>query len=158
MGKNTEDISISLNVSLKGSPKRVFPIKKNWNQNSHFKTRQKHYFLPKNWKLAFLRQKWCLGSQLWKNHRESLICYQEIHILLEVHVPSTDYSLSMGNFRGISSLSKGWPLFSGHIYVPFTRKKVEFAWFMSDRVLFSLNKRNFLVLWKKVFIFYFLFF
>ena len=34
-----------------------------------------------------------------KNQRESLICYQETHILLEV--PSTDYSLSMGNFQGI---------------------------------------------------------
>ena len=27
MGKTTEDIKISLNVSLKGSPKRVFPTK-----------------------------------------------------------------------------------------------------------------------------------
>ena len=37
------------------------------------------------------------------------MCYQEMHMLLEV--PSTDYLLSMGNFRGIFSLSKGWPLF-----------------------------------------------
>ena len=29
MGKTTEDIKISLNVSLKGSSKGVFPIKKN---------------------------------------------------------------------------------------------------------------------------------
>ena len=57
--------------------------------------------------MTFSRHKWCLGSRL--KNRESLICYQETHILLEV--TSTDYSLSMGKFRGIFSLSKGWPLF-----------------------------------------------
>ena len=50
-----------------------------------------------------------------KNQRERRMCYQETHILLEV--PSIDYSLSLGNFRGIFS----------HTCVPFTRKKVEFA-------------------------------
>ena len=43
------------------------------------------------------------------NHREGLICYQETHILLEV--PPADHSLSMGNCRGVFSLSKGWSLF-----------------------------------------------
>ena len=37
MGKPTEDIKISLNASLKRSPKGVFPTKKNWNKNFHFK-------------------------------------------------------------------------------------------------------------------------
>ena len=44
-----------------------------------------------------------------------------------LEVPSTDYSLSVGNFRGIFSLSKGWSFFSGHIRVSFTRMKIEFA-------------------------------
>ena len=56
MGKTTEGIKISLNVSLKGSPKEVFPTK-NLNQNFHFKICKKHYFLPKNEKLTFSRQK-----------------------------------------------------------------------------------------------------
>ena len=86
----------------------MFPTKKKWNQNLHFKIRKKknkkkntkkHYFISKKLKLTFSLQKWCLGSQMWVNQKESLIYYQEMHILLEVL--STVYSLSVGNFRGI---------------------------------------------------------
>ena len=113
MGKTTEDIKISLNVSLKGSPKGVF-LTKNWNKNflkKKKKKKKKTTFYPKIKKNTFSRQKWCLGSQMWKTHRESLISYQETHILLEV--PSTDYSLSMGKFRGILASQRigllSWP-------------------------------------------------
>ena len=80
------------------------------NQNFHFKIRKKTLlFTPelKNWHFCVKSDVWAPNCE--KNHRESLICYQETHVLLEV--PSTDYSLSTGNFRGIVSLSKGWPLF-----------------------------------------------
>ena len=40
MDKTTEDIKISLNVSLKGTPKGVFPTKKNWNKNFRFQIRK----------------------------------------------------------------------------------------------------------------------
>ena len=108
MGKTTEDIKISLNVSLKGSPKGVFPIK-NFEIKIFISKFAKDTFYPKIKNLHF-----CIKSDVWapkceKTHRESLICYQETHILLEI--PSTDYSLFMGNFRGIFSLSKGWSLF-----------------------------------------------
>ena len=68
-----------------------------------------------------------------------------MHILLEV--PSTDYSLSMGNFRGIFSLSKDWPLFLAISVCLLLEGKLSLHDFMCDRVLFSLDK-NFPVLWK----------
>ena len=76
-----------------------------------------------------------------QNHRESLICYKETHILLEV--PSTDYSLSMGSFRGIFSLSKGWPLFLTVSACLLLERRLSLHDFVYDRVLFSLNKEFF---------------
>ena len=73
-----------------------------------------------------------------KNHRESLICYQETHILLEV--PSTDFSLSMGELSRHFSLAKGWPLslaISGCLLLV---GRLSLHDFVCDRVLFSLNK------------------
>ena len=85
-----------------------------------------------------------------KSHRESFICYQQTHILLEV--PSTDYSLSMGNFRGIFSLSKGCPLFLAMSVSLLLEGRLNLYDFVCvcDRVLFSLNKEFFPVLWKKL--------
>ena len=48
MGKTTEDIKISLNVSLKGSPKGVFPTKKIEIKIFILKFAKKHYFLSQN--------------------------------------------------------------------------------------------------------------
>ena len=76
-----------------------------------------------------------------KNHRESLICYQETHILLQVI--STDYSLSMWNFRGIFSFSKGWPLFLAISVCLLLEGRLSLHDFVYDRVLFSLNKEIF---------------
>ena len=77
MGKTTEDIKISLNVSLKGNPKGVFPTKKfeikifilKFAKNTTFYTKIKNLYF-------------CVKSDGWapKTHRESLICYQEMHI------------------------------------------------------------------------------
>ena len=73
-----------------------------------------------------------------KNHAENLFFYQETHILLEV--PSTDYSLSMGNFRGIFSLSKGWPRFLVISVCLLLEERLSLQDFVCGRVLFSLNK------------------
>ena len=88
-------------------------------------------------KLKIWCQMWCQGSKLWKTHKESLIYYQETHILLEV--PSTDYSLSMGNFRGIFSLSKCWSLFLAISVCLLLEWRLS-CMTVCDRVLFSLNK------------------
>ena len=48
MDKTTEDIKISLNVSLKGTPKGEFPTKKNEIKIFVFKFAKQHYFLPQN--------------------------------------------------------------------------------------------------------------
>ena len=126
----------SLNVSLKGSPKGVFPTKKFYIKIFILKFAKNTNFTKK---LTFSRQKFC--SQLWKLHRQSLICYQETHILLEVS--STDYLLSMGNFRGISSLSKGWPLFLAISLCLLLEGRLSLHGFVCDRVVFSLNKECF---------------
>ena len=64
-----------------------------------------------------------------------------MHILLDV--PSTDYSLSMGNFRGIFILSKGWPLFLALSVCLLLEGRLSLHDFVCDRVLFSLNKEFF---------------
>ena len=137
MGKTTEDIKISLKVSLKGSPGGVFPTK--FFEIKIFilkfaKTTTIFYPKFKNWHFGVKSDVWAPNCE--KNHRESLICYQGTHILLEV--PSADYSLSMGNFRGIFSLSKGLPLFLA-ISVCLSLEG-SLHDFVCDRVLFSLNK------------------
>ena len=43
MGKTTEDIKLSLNVSFKGVSNKTF-----WNQNFHFKIRKNTTFYPQN--------------------------------------------------------------------------------------------------------------
>ena len=73
-----------------------------------------------------------------KKIRESLICYQVTHVLLDV--PSTDYSLSVGNFRGIFSLSKGWPLFLAISVCLLLEGRLSFHDFVFDRVLFHLKE------------------
>ena len=70
-----------------------------------------------------------------------IIYYQETHILLEV--PSTDYFLSMGNFLGIFSLSKGLPLFLAISVCLLLEGRLSLHDFFCDRVLFSLNKQIF---------------
>ena len=55
MGKTAKDIKISLNVSLKGSHKGVFPTK--IFEIQIFILKFAKYFLPKNLKLTFSRQK-----------------------------------------------------------------------------------------------------
>ena len=79
MGKTTEGIKISLNVSLKGSPKEVFPTKKKI-KIFLLKFSKNTIFYPniKNWHFRGKCDGWF--SQLWKNYRESLTCYQETHI------------------------------------------------------------------------------
>ena len=57
MGKTTENIKISLNVSLIGSPKGVIPTKKNWNQNFHFKIRKKTLFFIQKLKIDIFTSK-----------------------------------------------------------------------------------------------------
>ena len=94
-------------------------------------------------------------------HRESFSCYQETHILLEV--PSTDYSLSMGNFRGIFSLSKCWSLFLAIFVCLLLERRLSLHDFVCDRLLFSLNKEFFRYCEKSSFLgknrfFFFLFF
>ena len=64
-----------------------------------------------------------------------------MHILLEV--PSTDYLLSMGNFRGIFSLSKGWPLFPAISVCLLLEGRLSLHDFVCGRVLFSFNKEFF---------------
>ena len=62
MGKTTEDIKMSLNVSLKGSPVGVFQIKK-LKSKFLFKIRKNIWFYPKikNWHFHVKS-----GFQLWK--------------------------------------------------------------------------------------------
>ena len=80
--------------------------------------------------------------------QQSLICYQEMYILLEVL--STDYSLSMGNFRGIFSLSNGWPLFLAisvcHLLEWRLSLHDTFVW---QSIVF-IKQRHFSVLWEKL--------
>ena len=57
MGKTTEDIKISLNVSLKGSTKGVFPIKKIEIKIFILKFAKKYYFLPKRIKMYIFASK-----------------------------------------------------------------------------------------------------
>ena len=64
-----------------------------------------------------------------------------MHILQEE--PSTDYLLSMGNFRNIFSLSKGWPLFLAMSVCVLLKERLSLHDFVCDRVLFSLNKEFF---------------
>ena len=54
---HTEDIKISLNVSLKGSPKEVFPIKKYLNQHFHFKICKKTLLVTQKLKIGILASK-----------------------------------------------------------------------------------------------------
>ena len=72
---------------------------------------------------------------------KAYFCYQETHILLEV--PSTDYSLSMGIFRGIFSLSKGWFLFLAISVCLLLEGMLRLHDSVCDRVLFSLIKEFF---------------
>ena len=58
-------------------------------------------------------------------------------------VPSTDHSLSMGNFRGIFSLSKGWPLFLAISVCIVLEGRLSLHGCVCDRILFSLNKEFF---------------
>ena len=151
MVKTTEDIKISLNVSLKGRPKRVFATKKKkkkkMNQNFHFKIRKKSLFFTQKLKIDIFASKVMSGLPVvTKNHRESLTCYQETYFLLEIN-----YSLSVENFRGIFSLLRGWPLFLA-ISVCLSLDFFFFFFFFwmgegvggggggRKRVLFSLNK------------------
>ena len=100
MGKITEGIKISLNVSLKGSPKGVFPTNKKKIKIFILKFAKNTTFYPKikNWHFR-------VKSDVWApNYCENIIektlfVIKKRTIMLEV--PSTDYSLSMGNFRGI---------------------------------------------------------
>ena len=98
-------------------------------------------FYPKikNWHFRVKSDIWGLDCE--KNHRESRICYQEMHILLDV--PSTDYSLSLGNVLGIFSLRKGWPLFLAILVCLLLKGRLSLHDFVCDRVLFSLNKEFF---------------
>ena len=49
----------------------------------------------------------------------------------------------MGNFRGIFSLSKGWPLFLAISLCLLLDGRLSLHDFVCDRVLFSLNKEFF---------------
>ena len=60
-----------------------------------------------------------------------------------LEVPSTDYSLSVGNFRGIFNLTKGWPLFLAICACLLFLGRLSLHDFVCDRVLFSLNKEFF---------------
>ena len=83
MGKTTEEFKISLNVSLKGSPKGVFPTKIFEIEIFHFKIHKKTLLFTQKLKIDIFESK-----VMSKNQRKGLICYQETHILLDV--PSTD--------------------------------------------------------------------
>ena len=110
MGKTTEDIKISLNFSLKGSPKGVFPtnifeikkfILKFAKKKQTKKTKKKQTNKTKTTLLFTQKLKiYIFASKVMSGLPtviEKALCYQETHILLEV--ASTDYSLSMGNFE-----------------------------------------------------------
>ena len=68
MGKPTEDIKISLNVSLKGSPKGVFPTKKNEIKIFILKFAKNTTFYPKIKNLHF-----CVKSDVCAPNCEKLI-------------------------------------------------------------------------------------
>ena len=68
MGKITEDIKISLNVSLKGSPKGVFPIKKIEITIFILKFAKNTTFYPKIKKIHFR-----VKSDVWAPRCEKLI-------------------------------------------------------------------------------------
>ena len=70
-----------------------------------------------------------------------------MHILLVV--PSTDYSLSVGNFWGILA-SQGLASFSGQICVYFTRMNVEFAWLCVWQSIVFIKKKFFRYCEKKL--------
>ena len=109
MGKTTEDIKISLDISLKGSPKGVFSTKKIEIKIFILKFAKNTTFYPKIKNLHFRVKSDVWAPKCEKLIEKALFVIKKTHILLEV--TSTDYSLSMGNFRGIFSLSKGWSLF-----------------------------------------------
>ena len=94
MGKTTEDIKISLTVSLKGSPKGVLPTKFFEIKIFILKFAKTLHFTQKieNWHFWVKSDVWAPERE--KNHRESRVFYQETHILLAV--PTTDYLLSVG--------------------------------------------------------------
>ena len=68
MGKTTEDIKISLNVSLKGSPEGVFPTKKIEINIFILKFAKNTTFYPKIKKLHF-----CIKNDVWAPKCEKLI-------------------------------------------------------------------------------------
>ena len=68
MGKTTEDIKISLNVSLKGSPKGVFQTNKFEIKNFILKFAKNTTFYPKIKKLHFR-----VKSDVWATKCEKLI-------------------------------------------------------------------------------------
>ena len=67
MGKPTEDIKISLNVSLKGSPKGVFPTKNSEIKILTLKFAKNTTFYPKteNWHF-------CVKSDVWAPNCEKI--------------------------------------------------------------------------------------
>ena len=127
MGKTTEDIKISLNASLKGSPKGVFPTIKFEIIFFILKfAKKKHYFLPKKLKNYIFASKVMSGLPNVKNSlRKPYLLSRNAHfaigILYRLFVVCGELSRHFYHLKGLVS-------FSGHIYVSFTRMKVELAW------------------------------
>ena len=137
MGKTTEDIKISLNISLKGSPSGVF-LKKNFEIKIFvlkFTKNTTCYPKIKNGHFRVKKDVWASNCE--HTREKALFVIMKRTFLLEA--PSTDHSLSMGKFRGIFSLSKGWPLFLVISVCLLLEKRLSLHDFVVT-VLFSLNK------------------
>ena len=140
MGKTTEDIKISLDVSLTGSPKGVVPTKIFEIKIFILKFAKNTLFYPKikNWHFHVKNDVW--APTVKKSHRKPYLLSRNAHFAIR-----TLYRLFVvsGELSRHFSLLKGWPLFLALSMCLLLAGKLCLHDFVCDRVLFSLNKEFF---------------